>query len=149
MKNALAQRYSRYLRTKLGAIKATPHQIAAGYAVGFLVGTLPIFTLRIGIALLLATLFKWNKPATLLGIFLINPFTGPPYYALAYAVGRLLTGKDTGTTGNWDLSAMWQALWADGAFFLVLSFGCLVVAIPITLFLFWSVRATIIRFQAS
>lgn len=147
MKPLFARQYSQYLRNKLGAIQAHPEQIAAGYAVGFLVGTLPIFTLRIAIALTLAAIFKWNKPATLLGIFLINPFTGPPYYALAYTVGHFLTGGKAEAPGDWNLKLFLDMIWNNGTFFLVLSLGCLVVAIPIALFLFWSVRAALRHWQ--
>lgn len=108
---------------------------------------MPIFTLRIGIALALAAIFRWNKPATMLGIFLINPFTGPPYYALAYTVGHFLTGGQAEGPGQWDLKLLLNMIWNNGAFFLVLSLGCVVVAIPIALFLYWSVKATIKHWQ--
>ena len=147
MKNGIAHRYTQYLHKKLGAIKADPHQIAAGSAVGFLVGTLPIFTLRIGIALGLSYYFKWSKPATLFGIFLINPLTGPLYYALAYTVGHFLLGGEEIASQNWDVKYMLNAIWSDGTFFLILFFGCFIVAIPISLFLFWSVRKTITHLQ--
>ncbi|MFZ2897894.1 MAG: DUF2062 domain-containing protein [Saprospiraceae bacterium] len=140
MKNILPRRYSKYLRRKLGGIEAEPQKIAMGYAVGFFVGALPIMTFRVFLALALAFAFKWNKTATLLGVFLINPLTLLPFYIPALSIGQLLLGSDIIllSPGEWDTPTLLQAVWNNGYFFLALTTGSIALALPIAVFLYWS-----------
>ena len=52
---------------KLARIRATPHQIAGGFALGYFVSFLPIIPLRTLVALLLAWLLRQNVAAAFVG----------------------------------------------------------------------------------
>ncbi len=52
---------------KLARIRATPHQIAAGFALGFFVSFLPIIPLRTLVAIALAWLLRQNVAAAFVG----------------------------------------------------------------------------------
>ena len=52
---------------KLARIRATPHQIAAGFALGFFVSFLPIIPLRTVVAIALAWLLRQNVAAAFVG----------------------------------------------------------------------------------
>jgi uncharacterized protein (DUF2062 family) len=150
MKNILPRRFAKYLRRKLGGIEAAPRKIAMGYAVGFFLGALPIMTFRVALALGLAIVFKWNKTATLLGVFLINPLTLFPFYIPAFTIGQLILGSDIPITpGEWDAQALLQAFWDDGHFFLVLITGSIALALPISVFLYWSAYKVVSYLQSN
>lgn len=150
MKSILPRRFAKYLRRKLGGIEAAPRKIAMGYAVGFFLGALPIMTFRVALALGLAIAFKWNKTATLLGVFLINPLTLLPFYIPAFTIGQLILGSDIPITpGEWDTQTLLQALWDDGHFFLVLTTGSIALALPISVFLYWSAYKVVNYLQSN
>ena len=143
------KKYLNYLAVKLGSIRANPKQIAAGYAMGFLLGTLPLMGIRVGAALMLAVIFHWNKPATLIGVYHINPLTGPAYYTLACPIGQALLGWDLpfDFSQHFDPLLLVRAFWSNGTFLLVLSVGCLALAAPIALFMYWSSYKVILLTQ--
>lgn len=145
----LFHKYSNYLEVKLGSIRAHPGKIAAGYAMGFFLGALPLMGIRVAAALILALIFHWSKPATLIGVYHINPLTAPPYYAVAYLVGQALLRVDLpfDFSQNSDPWLLIRAFWSDGAFLLVLSVGCLVLATPISIFLYLSTYKVILLTQ--
>ncbi|MEJ2596207.1 MAG: DUF2062 domain-containing protein, partial [bacterium] len=69
---------------KLASIHADPHIVAMGYAMGIFLASTPLIGIKVPIAILLAFLFKWNKIAALIGIFHINPLTGPVFYGFTF-----------------------------------------------------------------
>jgi len=79
----------KYSYKNLFKIKATPHNIAQGFSIGVVVGLLP----GAGwvIALLIAFIFRLNKPATIIGALMTNLWTLPIVYVLSYEIGRFLT----------------------------------------------------------
>lgn len=81
--------YIRFLR-----IRGAPEEIAEGMALGFCIGMTPTFGFQMLLAVFFAALFKKNKIAALLGVWVTNPVTAPFIYALEYEFGRWVLGWD-------------------------------------------------------
>lgn len=66
----------------------SPHRIALGVFLGFLVGWTPTMGLQILIYLVLAYALRANRASGLLPVFLTNPVTAVPVYYLNWRIGR-------------------------------------------------------------
>ncbi len=72
--------------------ECTAHSIAMGNSIGFFVGLQPCVGSQTVAGLILATIFRANKLATLLPCWITNPATVIPIYAFNYWIGYLITG---------------------------------------------------------
>lgn len=70
--------------------------MAVSFSVGVFFGFSPFVGLHTVMGLAAAFLFRLNKVAVLLGVFLNNPWILVPYYAFATWVGLLITGMPGG-----------------------------------------------------
>ena len=89
MKNFLFSvgRWIRYWYLRIVRIKASPHTVARGMAVGVFVGCLPVIPFQTVIALALAVVLRCNKLAAALGTWVSNPLNVPFFYYGLYKVG--------------------------------------------------------------
>lgn len=72
-------------------IKASPHSIGLGFAIGSFISILPTPGFSFLVALLLIFLFKGiNKFALFAGLLFWNPLVSLPIYYLSYKIGDLL-----------------------------------------------------------
>jgi len=89
---AMSKQPVRDVWNKLALIRATPHQIAGGFALGYLVSFLPIIPLRTLVALLLAWLLRQNVAAAFVGksmtllYFPVVPFLWTAEYRLGILI---------------------------------------------------------------
>lgn len=65
-----------------------------GFAVGVVLGVFPSFGLGVPAAILLSLIFRINKAATLVGVFIMNPLTLVPIWTASAFIGALITGTD-------------------------------------------------------
>jgi uncharacterized protein len=84
-------RSCRYLQ-KLVTLDDSPHRIALGFAVGVFLAFSPLLGLHTVLGLVIAFAFGLNRVAVLVGVFVNNPWTLFPIYALATYVGGLFVG---------------------------------------------------------
>ena len=70
--------------------------MALSFSLGVFFGFSPFVGLHTVIGLAAAVLFRLNKVAVLLGVYLNNPWVLVPYYAFATWVGLLITGMPAG-----------------------------------------------------
>ncbi|MCX6245908.1 MAG: DUF2062 domain-containing protein [Bacteroidetes bacterium] len=84
------------IRKKLVSIKADPKKICLGYALGIFLAATPFIGVKVPIAILLTHLLKWNKVASVIGVFHINILTGPLFYGFSYLVGKFILHPGTG-----------------------------------------------------
>lgn len=77
---------------KLARSRGSAHSIALGVAIGFFVGMLPLMGIQMLIAAFIATLFKANRLASILPVWISNPATFIPLYGFNYWLGHKLTG---------------------------------------------------------
>jgi uncharacterized protein (DUF2062 family) len=75
---------------KFVRLQGSPDDIAKGVALGVFIGMTPTFGFQMIIAAFAATIFRENRLAAILGVWVTNPFTAPFIYVGEYEVGRLL-----------------------------------------------------------
>jgi uncharacterized protein len=68
---------------KLLSLRASPHQIATGFAIGVFIGIFPTFGLGALFIFAIAPVWKFNVPAALLGTIFGNPLCAPLWIALS------------------------------------------------------------------
>ena len=123
------KRFIRYWYLRLVRIKASPHTIAIGLAVGVFVGLLPVLPFQTIIAVGLAFIVRGSKIAAALGTWVSNPLNWVPVYMMFYYVGRAVVPFDVPPFNPSQLE-MTQMLEMGGKFFAVMMVGGLVVATP-------------------
>ncbi len=79
------------IKLRLRQIKASPEKISKGYALGVFLGTTPFIGTKVFIALGLTSFLKWNKIASVIGVYHINILTAPAFYSAAFFVGKYVT----------------------------------------------------------
>lgn len=85
----------RALRRIIYSRGSTP-SIAAGVALGVFVGLTPTVGFQMLIAALLATVFRVNRLAAVVPVWITNPFTIVPIYYFEFRVGSWVTGSRGG-----------------------------------------------------
>ncbi len=75
-------------------LQGSPDDIAKGFALGIFIGMTPTLGFQMAIAIFFAFLLRENKLAAALGVWITNPVTAAPIYALEYESGRRLLGMD-------------------------------------------------------
>jgi uncharacterized protein (DUF2062 family) len=97
-------------------VEDTPHRTALAFGVGILIAFSPFIGIHMGIALVVAFLFRLNRVAILFGTYLNNPWTLAPIYLAGTSLGCLLLGvsKDGLEAIDWELTgaAFRETLWA-------------------------------------
>lgn len=78
------------IKSKLLQIKASPDKISKGYALGVFLGTTPFIGTKVFIALGLTYFLKWNKIASVIGVYHINLFTAPLFYSASFFLGKFI-----------------------------------------------------------
>lgn len=77
---------------KLARSRGSSHSIALGVALGFFIGMLPLMGIQMVIAAFMATIFRANRLAAILPVWVSNPATFIPLYGFNYWLGHKLTG---------------------------------------------------------
>ena len=89
--NSLKMAYRRFLK-----IRGNPREIALGFSLGLFVSMSPTMGFQMAIAVPIAAMFKWNKIAAAMAVWVTNPLTAPFIYGATYFVGAKLTGMSLG-----------------------------------------------------
>ncbi len=84
---ALARRLRGLLVERILGLRDTPHRIAWGVLLGFLVAWTPTLGFQIALYVALATLLRANKVAGVPILFISNPATAVPVYYGCWRVG--------------------------------------------------------------
>lgn len=127
---ALQTTFARLLR-----IRDNPREIALGLALGLFVGMTPLMGIQTAIAIFLAALFKWNKLAAAIGVWITNPLTAPFIYGATYYIGaRLFVWQNHHRLPDqFDLEALLNLFHRGPEILLILTAGGLVVGIPLSI----------------
>jgi len=130
----------RYWYRRILALRATPHQIAMGTAVGIFIAFTPTFGVQMLLAVVAAFVFRLSKPATVIPVWISNPLTLVPVYGATYAAGALLWPGETLAdlpaelriiAAQESFAAQWQAFWDLGLIlFGPLWIGSVLVGVP-------------------
>jgi uncharacterized protein len=100
----MTERFRRVVQLLLH-MEETPHRTALAFGIGILIAFSPFLGIHMGIALLVAFLFRLNRVAILLGTYLNNPWTLAPMYLAGTSLGCFLLGvsNDGLEAIDWDL----------------------------------------------
>jgi uncharacterized protein len=77
------------------SIKDTPHRISLAFALGVFIGMSPFLGIHTVLGILVAWLFRLNKLATIIGVYVTNPYTIIPIYTFGTWVGVKCLGINT------------------------------------------------------
>lgn len=100
-----------FLAHRLMRLRASPHEVALGCAVGVFVAITPLLGAHMLIAALLAGLLRASVTAAVLGTFFGNPVSWPIIWTSTYAVGLQIIRPD-GVLGAGDFEQNVMILWA-------------------------------------
>lgn len=84
----------RYYWRRMLRVRATPHEVAAGCAVGVFAACTPFIGLQMILAGGLAYMLRASIPAALLGTFVGNPLSWPAIWSASYVAGAWVLGLD-------------------------------------------------------
>ncbi len=73
-------------------MKDTPHKISMAFAVGIFIGMSPFFGIHTILGILVAYVFRLNRLATIVGVYITNPWTIIPIYTFSTWVGARCLG---------------------------------------------------------
>ncbi len=108
----------RELVVRLSEVPDTPERTALAFAVGVFLGFSPLLGLHTVLGVLCILLFRTNKVATMLGVWLNVPWIVVPYYGLATWVGVKVLGMPEGVSfpdiGLMDLFGREFWVWLAG-----------------------------------
>ncbi len=94
--------------------RSTPHQVALGTAIGFIVGWSPTIGLQMAIAVPICLALRANPLAALPPIWLTNPATAVPIFGFNYWVGRLILGGPTLRQFEHEMKDVFGAIKTEG-----------------------------------
>lgn len=101
----------RYLQKRIVRLRASPHAIAAGVAVGACVSWTPFIGFHFIMAFVLAYFVAGNLVAAALGCAAFgNPLTYPFIWGLTWEMGQLFLGGGGSRTHGVDLPALFEKL---------------------------------------
>ncbi len=86
------ERSLRYVSLRMVRMRAAPHKVALGCAIGVFASVTPFLGVQMLIAVVLAMTLRANVAAALLGTFFGNPLTWPVIWATTYTLGCALLG---------------------------------------------------------
>ncbi|MEQ8825177.1 MAG: DUF2062 domain-containing protein [Filomicrobium sp.] len=96
------ERSLKYTLTRLMRLRASPHQLALGCAIGVFASITPLVGVQMALAGVLALLLRANFTAAMLGTFFGNPFVWAVIWPATYATGSYMLGVPSGL----DLGAL-------------------------------------------
>ncbi len=139
-------RYFQKIREKLVRIQEEPQKVSRGYALGVFLGTTPFIGLKVFIALLLTSAFRWSRVASVVGVYHINILTAPVFYGISFLVGKMVTGSQVQYTMPHPMSfkAVCDLLYGNVPLFLSLLAGGFVLGIPMAVGAYF-IASTLIR----
>jgi len=88
------RRTFRYIYLRLIRVGGDPVHVGLGFSLGVFLGVFPTFGLGIPLALLLASIFRWNRISATLGSLVMNPLTTPFFWSLSGTVGAAIFHAD-------------------------------------------------------
>ncbi len=141
-----------YIRKRVLRLSATPHAVAAGFAVGVFASFTPYLGFHLITAFALCYLVAGNLVSAALGTFVGNPLTAPLIWGSTYETGYwVLHGNHPrGEVPSlvlekllhFDVTVLWEPLLKP------MTFGAFLVGIPVSLLFYLAVRWATAEFQA-
>jgi uncharacterized protein (DUF2062 family) len=135
------------LRAKLMRIQADHGKVSRGYALGVFLGTTPFIGMKVFIALVLTSLFRWSRVASVVGVYHINVLTAPLFYGFSYLVGKTVTGSrvDCAWPETITVRSLYELFLGNVPVFISLLTGGLILGIPMAVGAYFLSNALVTR----
>ncbi len=104
------ERSLRYILLRLLRVRATPHQLAFGCAIGVFAAVTPLVGLQMALAGVLALVLRASFTAAMLGTFFGNPIVWAVIWPATFATGSYMLGVPGGLDQA-ALQAQFSELW--------------------------------------
>jgi len=101
----LWRRFRNVIVLRILGVADTPHRIAWGVLLGFLVAMTPTIGLQIVLYLMIATALRANKVSGIPILFISNPFTAVPLYYFCFWLGSLVRHGGGASASREELAA--------------------------------------------
>ncbi|MGQ9921468.1 MAG: DUF2062 domain-containing protein [Desulfobacca sp.] len=123
------RRRIRYYYVQLRRLPGDPRRIAAGMALGVFIGVTPTIPFHMISALALAQVLRISRLAAVMGCWISNPLTIPPFYYLSFQIGKWLLYPDhpLSLPGTFDMRELLRLGWEVN---LALQLGGVILAAP-------------------
>ncbi|MCA0434663.1 MAG: DUF2062 domain-containing protein [Proteobacteria bacterium] len=153
-----------YLLYRMARMKASPHKLALGFAIGAFASFTPLLGLHIILAAALAFLLRANVIASAIGTALGNPLTLPLMWVASYDLGAWILRLDSqapasfggppnantgGIAHDWSLTALRDGWTALEPFIWPLMLGSVILGSLFGLLFYVIIRRAVMRIQAS
>jgi uncharacterized protein (DUF2062 family) len=142
--NYLKRVYRRFLK-----IRGTSREIALGLALGLFIGFSPTMGIQMVVGVFIASLLKWSKIATAIGVQVTNPITAPFIYSLTYSLGAKLTGltKPLKLSAQMTLESLFSLIQQTPRIFGALTLGGVVIGLPVAILVYFVAYTMLDRYQ--
>ena len=134
---------------RLLKIRGTPREIALGLALGLFVAMSPTMGFQMAIAIPIAALFKWNKLAAAMAVWVTNPITAPFIYGPTYFIGAKLLGMPLGLNAADAASGSTMLAFAEKApkIFGAMALGGVVLGLPLAVIGYYFAFLAVQKYQ--
>ncbi|MCP3953095.1 MAG: DUF2062 domain-containing protein [Desulfobacterales bacterium] len=142
--SAIKKTYARFLK-----IRGNPREVAFGFALGLFVAMSPTMGFQMAIAIPIAALFKWNKLAAAMAVWVSNPFTAPFIYGPTYFIGAKLSGMSLGLNAADAASRSTMLTFAEEAprIFGAMTLGGVVLGFPLAVIGYYCAYFALQKYQ--
>ena len=134
---------------RLFKLSGHPREIAAGFALGILVGMMPLVGGQMAIAAFFASLFRWNPLSAAMGAWITNPLTIPVVYSITYLVG--VNALQRFTALSFPVHIYWRdwekLLHSSPNIILALFAGGILLGLPLAILSYYLVYWTVIEYR--
>ncbi len=104
------ERSAKYVLLRLLRVRASPHQLALGCAIGVFAAITPLVGVQMVLAGILAIAFRASFAAAMLGTFFGNPLTWAVLWPLTYTVGCTMLGLPS-AIGEIEIRSQLEQFW--------------------------------------
>jgi hypothetical protein len=141
------KRTAKYWYYRVVRLRATPHNIALGVALGIFIGFMPIIPFQSVVVITLAFIFRASKLAAWVSTFISNPLDMIPLYYFLFVVGNTVLPFEGVRFNPSDLS-MEGLLHTGVDVFLVMVTGGLLMGVPASIAAYFVAKWVVVRYRA-
>lgn len=116
-----------------------PKKIASGFALGTFIGFLPFVGIQAVIAVIIASLLRWNKLSAGIAVFNTNIITGPFVFGISYFVGAYFLDFDNTISfpEKFGFVVFWDLITRSYEIFISLCFGGILLGLPASILAYY------------